>query len=699
MPAPPPAGRPGPDPAGAAAAAAAAPVSSDPAVRGDARGPGASPEMVAADQGRHATGGFQGKAVAVGHQPAGPLPLLLTDADHCRRASHSRVMPVAHCSQVLRVADRFQQGEAAAPPWRAGPGRCSRRSAGRSLRLSTSRLRRPSASTVVARSAPTTASRSPAGGRAPDHQQTGGLQPRHGQPVQAAGHLHVLRPHGGPGRGRARPGDRLAACSRRLAIADGPGERQNAAPAAVETLMEGGHRGGVMGDAAPPAGPGSAVRRGGRGRPGRAASAAPPPRAGPRSGPVPPAPPAVRWRSCPPRAGGGGPDPAADRGLRRLPRAGIRTWKWTSSKPVAALLLPPRASMRRSNSPASSPPPAARPWLPLKTMCSRKWAMPLSPGVSKALPARHQKSRHTSGASASSSCTSSTPLARVRLTGSGQTGEQGAATTEGNAHGHMAGSAFCWDDVAMGEQATGKCRRCPSPGGRPGRAHPPLSQGSPGAGPPGDRSGPGGHQRQPRRGGTLHPQRAAPLPGDAQTASGDGPPRCRTADPPLRVLSRPPPRPADVRRRHRGRPGRGERRHRRPLTGGGEPAGAAWPRPWPPGSVRPSRRCGNCRPGVRSSPPTCCSCGRCRTPRSRASSRRSPPFSRVLAEAAAVSTSQAPDDPATVARWQAQLRYCRQQKQNDKTRRVLEKAFNPQWADRYIEQLLFDDPPAPSASL
>jgi phycocyanobilin:ferredoxin oxidoreductase len=73
-------------------------------------------------------------------------------------------------------------------------------------------------------------------------------------------------------------------------------------------------------------------------------------------------------------------------------------------------------------------------------------------------------------------------------------------------------------------------------------------------------------------------------------------------------------------------------------------------------------------------------------------------FLRVLAEAAADSSSQAPDDPATVTRRQAQLRYCRQQKQNDKTRRVLEKAFNPQWADRYIEHLLFDDPPAPSAA-
>jgi phycocyanobilin:ferredoxin oxidoreductase len=70
----------------------------------------------------------------------------------------------------------------------------------------------------------------------------------------------------------------------------------------------------------------------------------------------------------------------------------------------------------------------------------------------------------------------------------------------------------------------------------------------------------------------------------------------------------------------------------------------------------------------------------------------------VLAEALSVSEPQAADHPATVERWQGQLRYCKQQKQNDKTRRVLEKAFNPTWADRYIEQLLFDDPPEPCAS-
>ena len=67
----------------------------------------------------------------------------------------------------------------------------------------------------------------------------------------------------------------------------------------------------------------------------------------------------------------------------------------------------------------------------------------------------------------------------------------------------------------------------------------------------------------------------------------------------------------------------------------------------------------------------------------------------VLAVAVSCSEPAPADDPATVARWQGQLRYCRQQKQNDKTRRVLEKAFNPAWADRYIEELLFDDPPVP----
>jgi len=67
----------------------------------------------------------------------------------------------------------------------------------------------------------------------------------------------------------------------------------------------------------------------------------------------------------------------------------------------------------------------------------------------------------------------------------------------------------------------------------------------------------------------------------------------------------------------------------------------------------------------------------------------------VLADAIGNAAPEAPGAPATVERWQGQLNYCRQQKRNDKTRRVLEKAFSPAWAERYIEQLLFDDPPQP----
>jgi phycocyanobilin:ferredoxin oxidoreductase len=69
-----------------------------------------------------------------------------------------------------------------------------------------------------------------------------------------------------------------------------------------------------------------------------------------------------------------------------------------------------------------------------------------------------------------------------------------------------------------------------------------------------------------------------------------------------------------------------------------------------------------------------------------------------LTAAVATARPAAPEDPATVRRWHGQLRYCKKQKQNDKTRRVLEKAFDPAWADRYIEQVLFDDPPVPSSS-
>ena len=34
--------------------------------------------------------------------------------------------------------------------------------------------------------------------------------------------------------------------------------------------------------------------------------------------------------------------------------------------------------------------------------------------------------------------------------------------------------------------------------------------------------------------------------------------------------------------------------------------------------------------------------------------------------------------------------YCEKQQQNDKTRRVLEKSFGTEWADRYMTTMLFD---------
>lgn len=39
-----------------------------------------------------------------------------------------------------------------------------------------------------------------------------------------------------------------------------------------------------------------------------------------------------------------------------------------------------------------------------------------------------------------------------------------------------------------------------------------------------------------------------------------------------------------------------------------------------------------------------------------------------------------------------QRRYCQQQQQNDKTRRILEKAFGDEWAERYMTTVLFDCP-------
>ncbi len=47
---------------------------------------------------------------------------------------------------------------------------------------------------------------------------------------------------------------------------------------------------------------------------------------------------------------------------------------------------------------------------------------------------------------------------------------------------------------------------------------------------------------------------------------------------------------------------------------------------------------------------------------------------------------------------EGQYRYCTQQRQNDKTRRVLEKAFGASWADRYMTEVLFDLPVFPPSA-
>lgn len=63
----------------------------------------------------------------------------------------------------------------------------------------------------------------------------------------------------------------------------------------------------------------------------------------------------------------------------------------------------------------------------------------------------------------------------------------------------------------------------------------------------------------------------------------------------------------------------------------------------------------------------------------------------LLAEARRISPDP-PNHPATLKRKAAQIRYCSQQQCNDKTRRVLAKAFGDTWADDYIRHVLFDKP-------
>jgi phycocyanobilin:ferredoxin oxidoreductase len=55
----------------------------------------------------------------------------------------------------------------------------------------------------------------------------------------------------------------------------------------------------------------------------------------------------------------------------------------------------------------------------------------------------------------------------------------------------------------------------------------------------------------------------------------------------------------------------------------------------------------------------------------------------------AIATAPTPERRADILA--GQQHYCTQQKQNDKTRRVLEKAFGSEWADHYMTTVLFDE--------
>ncbi len=67
-------------------------------------------------------------------------------------------------------------------------------------------------------------------------------------------------------------------------------------------------------------------------------------------------------------------------------------------------------------------------------------------------------------------------------------------------------------------------------------------------------------------------------------------------------------------------------------------------------------------------------------------------YLKILINTMSLTDPDGPLDPPTIRRFKGQQFYCLQQKRNDKTRNVLAKVFSSQWADRYIETLLFDSP-------
>jgi len=67
-------------------------------------------------------------------------------------------------------------------------------------------------------------------------------------------------------------------------------------------------------------------------------------------------------------------------------------------------------------------------------------------------------------------------------------------------------------------------------------------------------------------------------------------------------------------------------------------------------------------------------------------------FLKILITYSVSIRADALNDPKTLERYRKQVYYCFQQKRNDKTRNVLAKIFGLDWANKYIDKVLFDSP-------
>ena len=70
-------------------------------------------------------------------------------------------------------------------------------------------------------------------------------------------------------------------------------------------------------------------------------------------------------------------------------------------------------------------------------------------------------------------------------------------------------------------------------------------------------------------------------------------------------------------------------------------------------------------------------------------------YLKLLVSIASTTTADPPNSSESLERYKRQSLYCLNQKKNDKTRNLLGQIFDSAWADRYIEFVLFDTPPAP----